>query len=152
GTVYQPSSIGGMGYALPAALGAKLAAPERDCVAVCGDGGVAMTMNALLTPPQDRIPVTTGGLNNGGLGWVEDGPRRAGDRFIAAELGQQDYARIAQAMGCRGERIESLAELTRSLDAVRDAREPVVLDVVTTEDAPFWQVQSPLAKEGPGGE
>src|SRR5262249_54140557 len=45
GTVYQPSSIGGMGYALPAALGAKLAASDRDCVAVCGDGGFAMTIN-----------------------------------------------------------------------------------------------------------
>jgi acetolactate synthase-1/2/3 large subunit len=152
GTVYQPSSIGGMGYALPAALGAKLAAPDRDCVAVCGDGGFAMTMNALLTAAQYHIPVTTVVLNNGVLGWVKDGQRRRGNRFIASELGQQDYARIAQAMGCRGERVESLAELARSLDGVRDVKEPVVLDVVTTEDAPFWQVQSPLAKEGPGGE
>src|SRR5215471_9333997 len=152
GTVYQPSSIGGMGYALPAALGAKLAAPDRDCVAVCGDGGFAMTMNALLTAAQHRIPVTTVVLNNGVLGWVKDGQRRRGNRFIASELGKLDYARMAQSMGCRGTRVESLAELGQALDGVRNAQEPVVLDVVTTEHAPFWQVQSPLAKEGPGGE
>jgi acetolactate synthase-1/2/3 large subunit len=152
GTVYQPSSIGGMGYALPAALGAKLAAPDRDCVAVCGDGGFAMTMNALLTAAQYRIPVTTVILNNGVLGWVKDGQRRRGNRFIASELGKLDYARMAHSMGCRGTRVESLAELEKALDGVRGAEEPVVLDVVTTEHAPFWQVQSPLAKEGAGGE
>jgi acetolactate synthase I/II/III large subunit len=152
GTVYQPSSIGGMGYALPAALGAKLAAPDRDCVAVCGDGGFAMTINALLTAAQYSIPVTTVILNNGVLGWVKDGQRRRGDRFIASELGKLDYAAMARSMGCRGTRIESLADLASALDGVRDASEPAVLDVVTTEHAPFWQVQSPYAKEGPGGE
>jgi len=152
GTVYQPSSIGGMGYALPAAMAAKLAAPERDCVAVCGDGGFAMTMNALFTAAQYKIPVVTVVLNNSVLGWVKDGQRRRGNRFIASELGRQDYARIAQAMGCAGIRVETLKDLIGELDRVRGAMEPIVLDVVTTEDAPFWQVQSPFAKEGAGGE
>jgi acetolactate synthase-1/2/3 large subunit len=152
GTVYQPSSIGGMGYALPAAMAAKLTHPDRDCVAVCGDGGFAMTMNALLTAAQYRIPAVTVILNNSVLGWVKDGQRRRGNRFIASDLGRSDYARIAQAMGCVGVRIETLKELVGELDRVREAKEPIVLDVVTTEHAPFWQVQSPLAKEGPGGE
>jgi acetolactate synthase-1/2/3 large subunit len=152
GVVYQPSSIGGMGYALPAALGAKLAAPERDCVAVCGDGGFAMTMNALFTAAQYHIPVVTVVLNNSVLGWVKDGQRRRGNRFIASELGRQDYAAIARAMGCVGIRVETIADLVGELDRVAGAKEPIVLDVVTTEDAPFWQVQSPFAKEGAGGE
>jgi len=152
GIVYQPSSIGGMGYALPAAMAAKLASPERDCVAVCGDGGFAMTMNALFTAAQYRIPVVTVVLNNSVLGWVKDGQRRRGNRFIASELGRNDYARIAQAMGCVGVRVESVKDLLGELGRVNGAKEPMVLDVVTTEDAPFWQVQSPFAKEGPGGE
>ena len=152
GTVYQPSSIGGMGYALPAAMAAKLTFPDRDCVAVCGDGGFAMTLNALLTASQYRIPAVTVVLNNGVLGWVKDGQRRRGNRFIASELGQTDYARVAQSLGCAGVRVESVKDLVSELDRVRGATEPVVLDVVTTEDAPFWQVQSPYAKEGPGGE
>src|SRR5438093_2404434 len=85
GTVYQPSSIGGMGYALPAAIAAKLTGPERDGVEVCGDGGCAMTMNALFTAAQYRIPVVTVILNNSVLGWVKDGQRRRGNRFIASE-------------------------------------------------------------------
>jgi len=152
GTVYQPSSIGGMGYALPAAMAAKLAFPERDCVAVCGDGGFAMTMNALLTAAQYRIPVVTVVLNNSVLGWVKDGQRRRGDRFIASALGQTDYAKIARAMGCASARIESIADLVTELGRLKGATEPTLLDVVTTEDAPFWQVQSPFAKEGAGGE
>ena len=55
-------------------------------------------------------------------------------------------------MGCAGIRIETLKDLIGELDRVRAATEPIVLDVVTTEDAPFWQVQSPFAKEGAGGE
>jgi acetolactate synthase I/II/III large subunit len=152
GMVYQPASIGGMGYALPAALAAKLTAPERDCVAVCGDGGFAMTVNALLTASQYRIPVATVVLNNGVLGWVKDGQRRRGNRFIASELGAQNHARMAESMGCRGVRVETVEELVTALDTVRDTNEPVVIDAVTTEHAPFWQVQSPLAKEGSGGE
>jgi len=152
GTVYQPSSIGGMGYALPAAMAAKLAFPERDCVAVCGDGGFAMTMSALLTAAQYRIPVVTVVLNNSVLGWVKDGQRRRGNRFIASALGQTDYAKIARAMGCASARIESIQDLVAELGRLRGATEPIVLDVVTTEDAPFWQVQSPFAKEGAGGE
>jgi len=152
GTVYQPSSIGGMGYALPAAMAAKLAFPERDCVAVCGDGGFAMTMNALLTAAQYRIPVVTVVLNNSVLGWVKDGQRRRGNRFIASALGQTDYAKIARAMGCASARIESIADLVAELGRLKGATEPTLLDVVTTEDAPFWQVQSPFAKEGAGGE
>ncbi len=116
GTVYQPSSIGGMGYALPAALGAKLAAPDRDCVAVCGDGGFAMTMNSLLTAAQHRIAVTTVVLNNGVLGWVKDGQRRRGNRFIASELGKLDYARMAHrwdAGACVSSRSRSLASARR---------------------------------------
>jgi thiamine pyrophosphate-dependent acetolactate synthase large subunit-like protein len=83
---------------------------------------------------------------------VKDGQRRRNNRFIASELGRQDYARIAQSMGCAGIRIETLKDLTSELDRVRGATQPIVLDVVTTEDAPFWQVQSPFAKEGAGGE
>jgi thiamine pyrophosphate-dependent acetolactate synthase large subunit-like protein len=133
-------------------MAAKLTVPDRDCVAVCGDGGFAMTLNALLTASQYRIPAVTVVLNNGVLGWVKDGQRRRGNRFIASELGQTDYARVAQSLGCAGVRVESVKDLVSELDRVRGATEPLVLDVVTTEDAPFWQVQSPYAKEGAGGE
>jgi thiamine pyrophosphate-dependent acetolactate synthase large subunit-like protein len=78
--------------------------------------------------------------------------RRRGDRSIAPELGRHAYARIAGSMGCRGPGVQTLGERGRALDAVLGAKEPILLDMVITEDAPFWRAQSPLAKDGPGGE
>ena len=149
---YLSGNLATMAPGLPYAIAIQHAFPGRQVIAFIGDGGFAMTMNALLTAAQQRIPVVTVVLNNGVLGWVKDGQRRRGNRFIASELGRNDYARIAQAMGCVGVRVETLADLAGELDRVRNAKDPIVLDVITTEDAPFWQVQSSLAKEGPGGE
>lgn len=84
------------------------------------------------------------------LGWVKDGQRRRGNRFIASELGKLDYAAMARTMGCRGIRVESLAELATALDGVRDSREPTGLDVVTTEHAPFLADAVPVC-EGRAG-
>jgi pyruvate oxidase len=77
--------------------------------AVCGEGGFAMTTSTLLTAAQYRIPVTTVVLANGVLGWVKDSQWRRGNRVIASELGKLDYARMAQSIGWRGARVESLA-------------------------------------------
>ena len=55
-------------------------------------------------------------------------------------------------MGCVGVQVESIKDLEGKLDRVKNAKDPILLDAVTTENAPFWQVQSPLAKEGAGGE
>ncbi len=55
-------------------------------------------------------------LNNGVLGWVKDGQRRRGNRFIASELGRNDHAKMAQAMGCVGVRVESLKDLAGEPD------------------------------------
>lgn len=152
GTVYQSASIGGMGYALPAALAAKLTFPERTVVGVAGDGGFAMTMNALFTAVQYHIPVTMIILNNSVFGWVKDGERQRGNRFFVSDLGKHDYAAMARAFGCRGVRVDTMSLLLTELDRVRGAKEPTVLDVVVTENAPYWQVQSPLANAGLGGE
>jgi acetolactate synthase I/II/III large subunit len=131
---------------------AKPVFPDRDCVAVCGDGGFAMTMNALLTAAPSHLPAVNVVLHNAALGWVKAGQRRRHNRFIASELGRHDYARMAESMGCRGLRVETLDVLGRAREAIPHAKEPTLFDIVNTADAPFWEVQSPLAKEGPGGE
>ena len=58
GTFLQPSGVGGMGYAIPAAMAAKLVHRDRKVVAVCGDGGFAIGMNGLMTALADDIPIT----------------------------------------------------------------------------------------------
>ena len=74
----QAAGSGPMGFAIPAALGAKLVHPDRPVVAVCGDGGFAMTMNGLMTAVEHDIPIITVVFNNKALGWVLHGRGRSG--------------------------------------------------------------------------
>src|ERR1019366_4895459 len=70
GSLLQPSGGGGMGYAVPAAMAARLAAPSRPVFAVCGDGGFAMSLHGLMTSVEQDLPVVVVVLNNQALGWV----------------------------------------------------------------------------------
>jgi acetolactate synthase-1/2/3 large subunit len=142
GTLLSPAAIGGMGYAIPAALAAKLVHPDRQVVAVCGDGGFAMAMNGLLTAVDENIPIVALVLNNSSLGWVMHGQK---ERAIASQLRDTRYDEIARAMGCRGLRVENPAELTEALNEARSADRPVVLDVVTSPRVTFEWVLSDLA-------
>lgn len=142
GGFLQAAGSGPMGFAIPAALGAKLVHPDRPIVAVCGDGGFAMTMNGLMTALEQDIPITVIVFNNNALGWVLHG----GGPF-AAEFKDFDHAAIARAMGCRGERISDPAGLGPALRAGVEARIPTVLDVRTSLRMSFADITSPLAAE-----
>jgi acetolactate synthase I/II/III large subunit len=138
----QAAGAGPMGFAIPAALATKLVHPERPVVAVCGDGGFAMTMNGLMTAIEHDIPITTVVFNNRALGWVLHGSGP-----FAAEFGNFDHAAIGRAMGCRGVRIEDPAELAPAIKEAVDSRAPTVIDVVTSLETTFADITSPLAKE-----
>ena len=145
GTFIAPGAIGAMGYAVPAALAAKLIYPDRQVVAVCGDGGFAMTMNGLITAYEQEIPIVTVVLNNSALGWVKHGQK---DRVIASEFANIDFAAIARAMGCRGVRIEEPGQLAEALAEALDSGQPTVVDVVTSMEASFEDIESPLLAPG----
>jgi acetolactate synthase I/II/III large subunit len=143
GSFIQPAGVGGMGYAVPAALGAKVVRPDSPVVAVCGDGGFGMSFAALMTSIEERIPMVVVVFNNSSLGWVKHEQR---DRVIAADLTPFDHAAIARAMGCNGVRVEDPAELGGVLDsAIADASKTTVVDVITSPGETFLTVQSPLA-------
>ncbi len=142
GTFISPASIGGMGYAIPAALAAKLIYPDRQVIAVCGDGGFAMAMNGLMTASEEGLSIVTVVLNNRALGWVKHGQQ---DRVIASELADMDHAAIARAMGCRGMRVAEPGQLGDALAEALMSGEPTVLDVVTSLKASYEDVMSPLA-------
>ena len=110
GGFLQAAGSGPMGFAIPAALGAKLVHPDRPVVAVCGDGGFAMTMNGLMTAIEQDIPIITVVFNNNALGWVLHGSGP-----FAAEFNDFDHAAIARAMGCRGVRVEDPTRLGPAL-------------------------------------
>ncbi len=137
----QPAAVGGMGYAIPAALAAKLIYPGRTVVAVCGDGGFGVAMNGMLTAIEERIPIVVVVLNNGMLGWVYHGQSQP----IASRLGGFDHAAIARAMGCEGFRVEDPEDLVRTVAAAVACGKPAVVDVITSPEFTFRDVLSPLA-------
>ncbi len=141
GHFLQAAGAGPMGFAIPAALAAKLVHPERPVVAVCGDGGFAMTMNGLMTALEHELPVVVVVFNNSALGWSlhSRGP-------FATEFKDFDHAAIAQAMGCRGYRVERPEELEPALRAALAAGVPAVVDVRTSLATSYIDLTSPLAK------
>ena len=137
----QPSAVGGMGYAIPAALAARLVHPQRAAVAVCGDGGFSIAMNGLMTAVEERIPIVVVVLNNGALGWVLHGQ---GERPIASRFAEFDHAAIARAMGCAGVRVNRPAELKEALAWAVAAGRPAVVDVNTSLGYTFQDVSAQL--------
>jgi acetolactate synthase I/II/III large subunit len=138
----QAAGSGPMGFAIPAALGAKLVHPDRPVVAVCGDGGFAMTMNGLMTAIEQDIPIVTVVFNNKALGWVLHGSGP-----FAAEFKDFDHAAIARAMGCRGVRVTDPDALGPALQEALAARTPTVIDVMTSLKVTFADITSQLAKD-----
>jgi acetolactate synthase-1/2/3 large subunit len=144
GTFLQPSGVGGMGYAIPAALAAKLVHRDRQVVAVCGDGGFAIGMNGLMTAAAENIPIAVVVFNNGALGWVKHGQ---GDRNVACDLSNFDHAAIARSMGCHGIRVEDPRQLAPALKEALTSDKPCVVDVQTSLSESFRRVTSPLVTE-----
>ena len=142
GSFISPAAIGGMGYALPAAMAAKLIHPERQVVSVSGDGGFSIVLNGMMTAKDEGIPIVNIVLNNSALGWVMHGQK---DRVIASKFPQQNFAEIAKAMGCRGIRVETPEQLQSALDEVRHTDQPTLLDVITSDKHTYESVLSPLA-------
>ena len=144
GAFLQAAGAGPMGFAIPAALAAKLVHPERPVVAVCGDGGFSMTMNGLLTAIEEDLPITVVIFNNQALGWSmhSRGP-------FATRLGDFDYAAIARGMGCEGVRVSNPPDLGPALQRAATSRKPTVIDVLTSLETSFDDMTSPLAKAVP---
>jgi acetolactate synthase-1/2/3 large subunit len=143
GSYLQPAGVGGMAYAVPSALAGKLAFPERTVVAVCGDGGFSMSLQALMTAYEEDLPVVVVVLNNSALGWVYHGQGR---RQIASEFRDFDYAAVARSLNCTGHRVATEDELVAALKSAVDSPVPVVIDVVVERDGTtFLDLASPLS-------
>jgi len=135
GTWINSGGLGTMGFAVPAAIGAKAACPDEVVFALDGDGCFQMTFQELITASTEDIPVKVAVFNNGGYGMVKQWQNLFyGGRLSAVNLGTTvpDYPKLAEAMGCVGLRVDSPGEVDSVIDkamAVDDR--PVVIEVVT---------------------
>jgi acetolactate synthase-1/2/3 large subunit len=127
---------GGLGYAVPAAIGAAAARPNSRVITVSGDGGFSYAIGELATHALHGLRTVNIVLNNGTLAWLAiwqrlffEGLRQSVD--LEGEAGGPNFAQVASGLGCDGIRVEQPDELGDSLDAAFAAMRPVVVDVRT---------------------
>ncbi|MTD40560.1 ubiquinone-dependent pyruvate dehydrogenase [Erwinia sp. CPCC 100877] len=125
---------GSMANAMPQALGAKAAAPERQVVAMCGDGGFSMLMGDFLSVIQMKLPIKIVVFNNSVLGFVAMEMKAGGYLTDGTELHGTNFARIAEACGITGIRVEKASELDAALTKAFNTDGPVLVDVTVAKE------------------
>jgi acetolactate synthase-1/2/3 large subunit len=136
--------LGTMGFALPAAIGAKMAEPTREVVAVIGDGGYQMTIQELGTIFQTKVPVKIVVLNNDFLGMVRQWQQLFFDkRYASTELVNPDFVAIAKGYYLNAKRVTKREDLANSVQEMMQSTEPYFLEVcVEKEDNVFPMIPS----------
>ena len=136
---------GTMGFAVPAAMGAKLARPDDVVWCIDGDGCFQMTNQELATCAIEGIPIKVAVINNGNLGMVRQWQNLFySERYSNTDLGTHkhripDFKLLAEAMGCVGLRAESKDEVDRVIQQAMEINDqPVVIDFVVGADAQVW--------------
>jgi pyruvate dehydrogenase (quinone) len=122
---------GTMANAVPHAVGAQSAFPDRQVIALAGDGGLAMLLGELLTIRQNRLPVKIVVFNNSSLNFVEVEMKAAGVVNFGTELDNPNFCDLANAMGIYGQRVERPDDLEGALRAAFEHDGPALVDVVT---------------------
>lgn len=122
---------GTMANAVPHAIGAQTAFPDRQVIALSGDGGLAMLLGELLTIRQNKLPVKIVVFNNSSLNFVELEMKAAGIVNFGTELDSPDFSKVAQALGIHGVRVEEPDQLESAIKDALDHDGPALVDVVT---------------------
>jgi acetolactate synthase-1/2/3 large subunit len=146
GTFITSGGLGAMGFGLPAAIGAKLACPDREVWAIVGDGGFQMTQAELQTLVQEGVKVNVAIINNGYLGMVRQWQQFFHDRrYAATPLSSPDYVKIADAHGLPGVRVTSRAEVRDALRHARASAGSVVIDFRVEQEDNVYPMVAPGA-------
>ncbi len=128
-TFLYPTGLGTLGYGLPAAIGASLAAPDRRVLALHGDGGFLFTAPELASAAQLGLPLPVVVVDNGGYGEIRAEMRDRGDPVHAVDFPPTDFAALAIALGCHGVRVDDADELPDVLERAYAANRPTVIHV-----------------------
>jgi acetolactate synthase-1/2/3 large subunit len=134
--------LGTMGFALPAAIGAKMARPEEEVWVVVGDGGFQMTAAELSTAAQENVKLNVALINNGYLGMVRQWQEFFYDkRYAATPMKNPDFVKLAEAHGLTGLRVEKRSEIEGAVSRARSTEGTVVIDFrVEREDTVYPMV------------
>lgn len=130
GAFLYPTGSGTLGYGLPAAIGAKVAAPDRQVVAVMGDGGVMFTLPELAAAAAEGMALPLIVIDNGGYGQIRTNMSLRGYDPLGVDFPSPDFAAAGRALGCHGISIENPDQLSEELAKALVADRPTVLHVI----------------------
>ena len=146
GTFITSGGLGTMGFGLPAAIGAKMARPDREVWAIVGDGGFQMTQAELQTMVQENVKVNVAIINNGYLGMVRQWQQFFHDRrYSATPMSSPDYVKLADAHGLPGIRVTRRADMADALRHARASAGAVVMDFRVEQEDTVYPMVSPGA-------
>jgi acetolactate synthase-1/2/3 large subunit len=155
GTWINSGGLGTMGFAVPAAMGAKLGMPDKQVWAIDGDGCFQMTNQELATCAIENIPIKVAVINNGNLGMVRQWQNLFySERYSQTDLGTHsrripDFVMLAEALGCVGLRCEAEEDVDTVIERAMEVDDrPVVIDFVVGADAQVW----PMVAAGTGND
>ncbi len=126
---------GSMANAMPMAIGAALSHPERQVIAMCGDGGISMLLGDLATIHQYNLPVKVIVFNNRALGMVRLEMQVAGLPDNETDMINPDFAKVAEAMGITGENIHKTEDVEAAIKRALSYDGPYLLNVFTNPNA-----------------
>jgi acetolactate synthase-1/2/3 large subunit len=129
GSFLYPAGLGTLGYGLPAAIGAKLARPEADVLALLGDGGVMFTIAELAAAAELHLPLPVVVVDNGGYGEIRNEMADRGEAVHAVALGSPDFPMLARALGCHGVALQRAEQLTDEVGKALAADRPTLLHI-----------------------
>ena len=127
-----PRGMGGLGWALPAAIGAQVARPMSKVVVLAGDGAMTYSLGELATLAQQGMNITVVVMNNSAMGWIkwEQAVFWEG-KFVSTDLSDVDFAVVARGMGCTGMNVTEPADLREALSQALTSDKQALLDVRT---------------------
>jgi thiamine pyrophosphate-dependent acetolactate synthase large subunit-like protein len=132
-----PVGYGTLGYAMPAAIGAKLADPERPGAVIVGDGGLLFTLGDLATAVAQDLSLPIIVWNNSGYGQIRDDMRQSGYPCVGVDLVNPDFVALGRAFGCESLRPGSLEEFGTAVTAALSRAGPTLIEL--REDSEFFQ-------------
>ena len=154
-TWINSGGLGTMGFAVPAAMGAKFGLPDKVVWAIDGDGCFQMTNQELATCAIEGAPIKVAVINNGNLGMVRQWQNLFySERYSQTDLGTHkhripDFTLLAEALGCAGLRCESKEDVDKVINRAMEINDrPVVIDFVVGKDAQVW----PMVAAGTGND
>lgn len=154
-TWLNSGGLGTMGYSIPAAMGAKAAAPEKEVWAIDGDGCFQMTNQELATCAIEGIPIKVALINNGNLGMVRQWQTLFYDeRYSNTDLATHsrmipDFVKLGEALGCVAIRVEREEDVAPAIAQAREINDrPVLIDFIVGKDAQVW----PMVAAGCGND